>query len=158
MARFEYVDHTPKYMVSDEGEVVNVKTHRTLKPCENGYRSVHVFLSGSPKGTYQVRKLVADAFLPPKPSDDHVLTHIDGNYHNCRADNLKWETRSNVQIRSMFMNRGEDVEQPIRVVGTDIVYKNIFECADALDGNPRMIHRTTLNSNWEYRGMRFEYV
>ena len=39
-----------------------------------------------------VHKLVAEAFLGPRP-DGHVIDHIDGNHLNNRADNLRYITQ-----------------------------------------------------------------
>lgn len=161
MVRSEYIPNHPNYLITEDGEVINIKRRRVMQPGDNGHRSIHVYLRGDvPNGgkSYQVRKLVADAFLPEKPGPEYVLTHINGDYTDCSAKNLKWDTRRNIQVKALLTMQGHDIHQPIRIVGTDVVYKNIFECADDIDGNPRLIHRTTLNSNWEYRGMRFEYV
>jgi hypothetical protein len=39
-----------------------------------------------------VHHLVAEAFLPPKPSPAHQLRHLDGDSENNRASNLAWGT------------------------------------------------------------------
>jgi NUMOD4 motif len=41
-----------------------------------------------------VHSLVADAFLPPKPSPLHTVDHDDGNRINNIDTNLKWSTHS----------------------------------------------------------------
>lgn len=161
MTRSVYIPNHPNYLVTEDGEVINLRRQRVMKPGDNGHRSLHVYLRGDVPGggkTYQVRRLVADAFLEEKPGPDYVLTHINGDYTDCSAENLKWDTRRNIQVKALLTMRGHDIEQPIRIIETGETFKNIFECADAIDGNPRLIHRTTMNSNWEYRGMRFEYV
>lgn len=40
-----------------------------------------------------VHRMVADAFLPPKPSPAHEIRHLDGNRANNAASNLAWGTR-----------------------------------------------------------------
>lgn len=161
MGRSEYVRGWPNYVVFDDGDIVNIKTGRTLKPGDNGNGSVHVYLSNGNdrKKTIQVRKIVAEAFLPMRPSPDHVLSHIDGDYHNCAADNLEWRTRSNIQFRRVLReSEDHDEIRKVRIIETGEVFDNIFDCADYLDGDAKFIHRTTLNSNWEYKGYRFEYI
>lgn len=147
-------------MVFDDGDVVNIKTGRIMKQGDNGNHSLHVYLTNAKGGrTHQVRKLVADAFLDPRPSPRHVLTHLDGDYTNCSAENLTWDTRSAIQFRRVLREEGQRSEvRRVRIKETGDVYDNIFECAKVLDGDPRLIHRTTLNSNWEYLGYTFEYL
>lgn len=160
MSRTAYIPGHPNYLIGEDGVVYNIKRHTTLKPGDNGHKSLHVYLRGENGGgkSYQVRRLVADAFLPPKPGPEYVLTHVNGDHTDCSAQNLMWDTRQNIQVRSLLTMRGHDIHQPIRIINTGQVFKNIFECADELDMNPRLIHKTTMNSNWEYRGLRFEYV
>ena len=56
----------------------------------SGYR-----LASVNGGRDKVHRLVAKAFLPPPPSDEHTqVMHIDGDRANNRPDNLKWVTRS----------------------------------------------------------------
>lgn len=40
-----------------------------------------------------VKYIVADAFLGEHDLQDNMVVHIDGDYHNNRADNLKWVPR-----------------------------------------------------------------
>ena len=41
----------------------------------------------------RVHIIVATAFHGPKPTEDHVVDHIDTNRRNNRPDNLRWVTR-----------------------------------------------------------------
>ena len=66
MVRSEYIPNHPNYLITEDGEVINIKRRRVMQPGDNGHRSIHVYLRGDvPNGgkSYQVRKLVADAFL-----------------------------------------------------------------------------------------------
>lgn len=49
-------------------------------------------------------------------------------------------------------------ERRIEIIETGEVFENIFECAKAIDGEAKYIHRTTRNSNWEYKGLHFRYI
>ena len=44
-----------------------------------------------------VKYMVADAFLGEHDLQDNMVIHIDGDYHNNRADNLKWVPRKRQQ-------------------------------------------------------------
>lgn len=83
------------YEVSENGDVMNLKTQRLLKPCVGNLRGfVLVALSnkGKTKSQY-VHKLVADAFIKPEKNKFQVL-HIDCNKQNNHYSNLKWVTIS----------------------------------------------------------------
>ncbi|MBP5722950.1 MAG: HNH endonuclease, partial [Bacteroidales bacterium] len=45
------------------------------------------------RSTPNVKYMVADAFLGEHDTEDNMVIHIDGDYHNNRADNLKWVPR-----------------------------------------------------------------
>lgn len=92
--------HTPGYEVERDGRVFSVSTNwrglgrRELRPDLNddGYPSVRLTLDGKRK-RYAVHKLVALHHLPPKPSSEHEIRHLDGNRMNPHAGNLAWGTR-----------------------------------------------------------------
>lgn len=89
-----------RYEADSDGFIVSVKTGRILKPyAGTDFRSNHprvVLHDGGGRATqktFPVHKLVGEAFLPPgKPGEE--IRHLDGDHTNCRADNLKWGTRS----------------------------------------------------------------
>lgn len=53
-----------------------------------------------------VKYMVADAFLGEHDLQDNMVIHIDGDYHNNRADNLKWVPRKK-NSRSITQNKGQ---------------------------------------------------
>lgn len=59
----------------------------------HGYPSVRVMVNGSRK-RFAVHRLVASAFLPPRPTPAHEIRHLDGDKLNCIAANLAWGTRA----------------------------------------------------------------
>jgi hypothetical protein len=89
------------YSVSDTGRVGRdaggrgAVRHRVLTPkrTAKGYR--HVDLSiGDRKTRRLIHQLVAEAFLPPRPTPDHHPNHLDGDKTNNCAVNLEWATRA----------------------------------------------------------------
>ena len=40
--------------------------------------------------TVSVADVVLETFVGPRPSPDHIPRHKDGDFRNCRADNLEW--------------------------------------------------------------------
>ncbi|WP_432276462.1 HNH endonuclease signature motif containing protein [Escherichia coli] len=57
----------------------------------NQYLFVRLEFEGKLKGV-NIHRLVAENFLDPKPSDEHVINHIDGNKQNNDVSNLEWTT------------------------------------------------------------------
>lgn len=92
--------HTPGYEVTRDGKVFSVASNwrgygrREMRQLLNsdGYPCVRLMLDGRRKHI-RVHVLVAQAYLPPRPSEDHEIRHLDGNRLNPNADNLAWGTR-----------------------------------------------------------------
>lgn len=81
----------PHYTISRAGTITNTRTGRVLKPWKRGKdRPLAVDL---PSGRYNVRTLVANTYLGPRP-EGHVITHLDGDPTNLHVDNLAYVTRS----------------------------------------------------------------
>ena len=94
------ITEAPNYFVSRAGEVWSSGTNwrgygqRPLIAVDNGkgYLKVRLSIEGR-RVNRPVHSLVAQAFLPPRPSPLHEVRHRDGNpHHNC-ASNLTWGTR-----------------------------------------------------------------
>lgn len=85
------------YEVSNLGRVKSskLKQEKILKPYQNDKKFLRVKLC-----TYAgikchfVHKLVADAYVP-KPSNETIVHHIDGNKHNNDSSNLVWSLNRN---------------------------------------------------------------
>jgi hypothetical protein len=128
----------PSYMISNYGRVKKTDSvnARQIAVNERGFPIIVLFGKGGgeSKTRYlrQINKLVAEAFLElPAYPDETSVWHIDGNLENCRADNLKWETRSRV-LEWNEMNRKKDPQYntgPVRNTRTGKEYENAFECA-----------------------------
>ena len=68
---------------------------RTLKPfpLNSGYLSVALKVKNKSVNR-RVHRLVAEAFIGPCPSSDHVVNHINHNKLDNRLENLEWVTQS----------------------------------------------------------------
>lgn len=96
------------YFVTREGSVFSSNANwrgygsRALTPTPNshGYLRVRFQMSDGRRKSAFVHKLVAAAFLPPKPEGADQIRHLDGNKLNNRADNLAWgDAKSNADDR-----------------------------------------------------------
>lgn len=94
------VSHTPGYRVAADGRVFSVahnwrgygERELVQLPNTDGYLRVRMVINGHRK-SYMVHTLVANAFLPARPSPLHEMRHLNGNRTDNRADNLAWGTR-----------------------------------------------------------------
>lgn len=92
------------YEVTENGDVYSMKMWRgrgkiKLKPHPNshGYMRVVIYNQGKPK-TISIHHMVAAQFLPPRPSIQHEIRHLDGNKLNNHYTNLKWGTSKENKI------------------------------------------------------------
>ena len=89
-----------EYEITDDGKVFSLSSNwrgygkRELAQQLNshGYPSVRLVINGQRK-KFLVHKLVAERFLPERPSEHHEIRHLDGDKTNNSASNLAWGTR-----------------------------------------------------------------
>lgn len=121
------VNGVPDYEVSSEGRVRRRDTGRILKLTPNwrkrgegAYLRVSVGRRPGAKQRQEsrhVHKLVAEHFLPPRPSPAHMVRHLDDDWRNNRAVNLAWGTaqdNTDDKIRNGRMRRGETAGGRVR--------------------------------------------
>lgn len=88
-----------RYFVSNYGEVLSFAATRkgklmtpSVRNPKKGYLGVCLSHKGASQGRmFNLHRLVAEAFIGPKPAGMHTM-HIDDDKLNNRADNLKYGT------------------------------------------------------------------
>lgn len=108
-ARWEVVAVNPNYEVSDLGEVRNIKTGRILKQkLRNGYAAVNLSNDGKVT-TYNVHRLVAEAFLSNSDKKEQV-NHKDEIKTNNSLPNLEYVTpKENIKYSRAKQVIGKDI-------------------------------------------------
>lgn len=125
----------PKYEVSSQGRIRHVETQdvRKVQINHRGFPTLVLYDSLSPsRYIRQLNKLVAEAFCPPpKYSDQTAVWHENGDLTDCRASNLKWDTRSRVLKWNEMHRTGQPSLRTPRVIDSETgrVFNNAFECA-----------------------------
>jgi len=89
----KYLD--TNYLVFENGDIINQKTNKKLKPQNNGngYLKVTLTIEGKQVQKY-VHRLVAELYLLDKSIQ---VNHIDGDKSNNHISNLEWVTNSENQ-------------------------------------------------------------
>ena len=87
-------EYASNFLISDLGEIKNIKTDHIYKPeiLSSGYYSVKVSLgSRHNKKHIIIHKAVALTFID-NPNNYNMVNHIDGNKLNNNVNNLEWCT------------------------------------------------------------------
>jgi len=92
MTEWREIPSFPGYMVSADGSVRGRRGLIATFIDASGYRRLGLYRNGQ-RINCRVHSLVADAFLPPRPTGA-VTRHIDGDHLNNTVRNLCWGTQS----------------------------------------------------------------
>jgi hypothetical protein len=82
-----------RYLVTFEGEIINLASNLPLQPIQNSNGYLKVGLADGKGGHIQklIHRIVAKHYVP-NPYDYTQVNHIDGDKSNNNATNLEWVT------------------------------------------------------------------
>lgn len=123
------VDYSNYYEVSNLGRVRNIDFGNAAgSNVSYGYDAptrkamqYHLNHKSGMNTCPDIKYMVADAFLGEHNPKDNMVIHIDGDYHNNRAENLKWVPRS----RGRFHSHNEVKEE--LTINENVFMRHIHE-------------------------------
>ena len=101
------------YEITEDGQVINKRFNRALKPQPNNKGYGRVMIG---KKFYFVHKLVAEKYVP-NPFNKPQVNHIDGDKTNNHYTNLEWVTNSE--------NREHAVKHGLHLTGAKCPYSKL---------------------------------
>ena len=151
------LEGTTDYEITKDGDVYSLTNWRgygrrklSVSPNSHGYASVCLFVDGV-RVHRLIHSLVAEKFLPPRPSPESQICHRDGDRMNPRADNLYWGTaKDNARDRDIHGNTVRGTKSPRAKLTSQQVGEIRLryaagekqrDLADAYSSNQKTIHR-----------------
>lgn len=157
------VERCPRIEVNERGEVRYKDTGKmaSTSVANTGYIQVGVWYRGKPR-TYNVHRLVAEAFLP-NPQNLPQVNHKDEDRENCKVDNLEWcEVGYNINYGSGNGKRRRRCCKPVvaidKATGEEREFYSVAEAGRQLNCNPNNITRVLLGIRKSASGYFWKYA
>jgi len=141
MENWRPIENYENYLISNLGEVKNIKRDKKLSLNLSKDNRVSVVLYKNNKGKrIRIHRLVAKAFIE-NPENKPQIDHIDRNSSNNRVDNLRWAT-----CRENQLNKG--ISKNNRSGAKGVWWDKI---------NSKWIAKISLNNKMLYIGSYFNF-
>ena len=166
------IEEVPLYEVSSYGDVRNINTGRILTPRletapRNKIPRARVFLwNGDCLQAFMLHRLVAKAFIP-NPENKPFVMHIDGDYTDNRAANLKWACKEEILQNPVIVERNKfrkaipGISKPRKKVycpDLNETFPSVKAAAKASGVSYEAVQVVLKGKMRSANGMRFEYV
>lgn len=156
---WKQIADSPNYMVSNLGNVKNLKTGRNLIGAVNnkGYHRYDLCINGK-RVAKNGHRLVAEAFLPRVEGKD-IINHKDGNKLNNNVENLEWCTCKENSVHAFsVLKRKSWNRKPIRCIETGKVYPSAYEAAREMGVSNGHINNCCNKTRKTAYGYHWEFV
>lgn len=147
------------YEVRPNGEVVNIKTGRALRPfkTKKGYLRVQLCNNNGYKN-FRVHRLVAQAFIP-NPDNLPCVNHKDEDKTNNNVENLEWCTHEyNINYGTRTKKTSKPVLQLMKDGSLVRVWPSIIEVERQLHFNNGNISSCCKGKLHSAHGYKWRYV
>ena len=158
------------YGITEDGNVINLKTGKRLRPFvnSNGYVSAQFTI----KGKHFVRlihRMIAEAFIP-NPEAKPYVNHIDGNKLNNSIDNLEWCTAQEntehaakvLKVIPQYEENNRKRQRPVQGTHPDgtktEVFPSIRSACNATGANKATLIGVLHGRKKTCRGMTWDYA
>ena len=150
------IEGYPDYAISNYGRVMSLRYDTILKPRlgSYGHHRVVLYRDGQAKDHY-VHHLVAAAFISGY-SPEYQVRHYDRDNGNNYVYNLRFPAA--FRMGQLIRNPPEPFIQRVRIVGTDLIFKTVEDCAKYLGAPVSSIYRVLRGERRSYQGNTFEYL
>lgn len=145
------------YAITEDGQVWSYISNKFLNKRvqkRDGYELVNLYKDGKQK-TFQVHRLVAEAFIP-NPENKPTVDHKDRNKLNNCVENLKWATTKEQAMNRDYKTRRTRGKK-IVCVETGEIFNSQREAAEKMhldQGNISRVCRGLLNTcggyHWKF--------
>lgn len=125
MKKWKPVKDFPNYMISEYGEIVNVRRDAPIKNCKISGRYCAVLYKDGVQHMTTVARLLAEAFIP-RPEGTNCVKYKDGNKENLHLSNLYWTTSNEYWSVANSHRR-----KTIVCVETGEKFDSVKSCAEA---------------------------
>lgn len=134
---FVPINGYPNYLVSDYGEVINIKTGKALKPYRVGDGYLRVDLRHkSKRRQVAIHQLVAEYFVPNEEGKTQI-NHRDGDKLNNNYSNLEWctpkENMQHAKEKGLLSRKPVSIEMISLKDGGSKIYPSIAALARKLN-------------------------
>lgn len=140
------------YTITKDGDVINNRWNRKVKPQLNGKGYLRVYMCGKMRF---VHRLVAEKFVP-NPDNKPQVNHKDGDKTNNHADNLEWV--NNQENRNHAVKNGLHSHGECSYAKLD--WKKVAYIRNHRDENPKDLAKmfsvspSTIRDVWKYRSWK----
>ena len=146
------------YAITEDGQVWSYISNKFLNKRvqkRDGYELVNLYKDGKQK-TFQVHRLVAEAFIP-NPENKPTVDHKDRNKLNNCVENLTWATAKEQAMNREHKTTRRTRGKKIVCVETGEIFNSQREAAEKLNldqGNISRVCRGLLNTcggyHWKF--------
>ena len=139
----DIVGYEGLYKVSNLGRVKSLRLNKIMGTGNKRYTHL-ILVKNKVKKTYDVHRLVAQAFIP-NPLNKEQVNHIDGNKQNNCVDNLEWTTIKE-NMKHAYKNNLYKYHKRIKIKVCQIKNNRIIKTYDSISqaSNETKINATSI--------------